>query len=226
MVNNVCILITVIFQKDHPSGQCHLVKRKVLCVTENVIQGAFFLGNFRKNTWQIKKNRTSRLESIKVKKDEKRLSDLQEKIAGEQVTYADNHKAFMTFGEIDSSGKKTIMGKYTVSAEDYEKLTTLAKQSYSAVAEANELKEENRRLSSRIWSLESEVSRLRTTLAELKEKCKPYLDALKAAPKAVKEFIDSILEKSKKQEKDIMYDPIPTDKPLPLKKPKSKDYER
>ena len=162
----------------------------------------------------------------KVKQDEKRLSELQDKIAGEQVVYADNHKAFMTFGEIDSSCKKTIMGKYTVSAEDYEKLTSLAKQSYSAVAEAKKLKEENRRLSSRIWSLESEVSRLRTTLADLKEKCQPYLDALKAAPKAVKEFIDGILEKFKKQEKDIMYDPIPTDKPLPLKKPKSKDYER
>jgi chromosome segregation ATPase len=132
----------------------------------------------------------------------------------------------MTFGEIDGSGKKTIMGKYTVSAEDYEKLTTLAKQSYSAVAEAKKLKEENRRLSSRIWSLESEVSRLRTTLAELKEKCQPYLDALKAAPKAVKEFIDSILEKFKKQEKDIMYDPIPTGKAQPPKQPKNKDYQR
>lgn len=30
------------------------------------------------------------------------------------------------------------------------------------------------------------MSRLKTALAELKEKCKPYLDALKAAPKAVK----------------------------------------
>ncbi len=29
-----------------------------------------------------------------------------------------------------------------------------------------------------------------------------------------------------KQEKDIMYDPIPADKPLPQRKPKSKDYER
>ena len=48
----------------------------------------------------------------------------------------------------------------------------------------------------------------------------------KAVPKTVKEFIDGILEKFKKQEKDIMYDPIPADKPLPQKKPKSKDYER
>ena len=70
------------------------------------------------------------------------------------------------------------------------------------------------------------MSRLRTTLAELKEKCKPYLDSLKAAPKAVKEFIDGILEKSKKQEKDIKKEPIPTDKLLPQKKPKTKDYER
>ena len=46
------------------------------------------------------------------------------------------------------------------------------------------------------------------------------------APKAVKEFIDGILETFKKQEKDIMYEPIPADKPLPQKKPKSKDYER
>ena len=31
---------------------------------------------------------------------------------------------------------------------------------------------------------------------------------------------------NKQKEKDIMYDPIPADKPLPQKKPKSKDYER
>ena len=28
------------------------------------------------------------------------------------------------------------------------------------------------------------------------------------------------------KEKDIMYDPLPSDKPMPLKKPKNKDYER
>ena len=76
------------------------------------------------------------------------------------------------------------------------------------------------------FSLRLLLSLLRTALAELKEKCQPYLDALKAAPKAVKEFIDSILEKFKKQEKDIMYDPIPTGKAQPPKQPKNKDYQR
>ena len=89
---------------------------------------------------------------FKIKKDKEKLSNLQEKIAAETVRYNDNHQAFMTFNEIDNSGKKSFTGKYTVSADDYEKLTILAKQSYSAVSEAKKLQEENRYLTRRIWS--------------------------------------------------------------------------
>ena len=166
---------------------------------------------------------------FKIKKDKEKLSDLQEKIAGEQVRHEENHNAFMTFNEIDSSGKKSFTGKYIVSADDYEKLTTLAKQSYSAVSEAKKLQEENRYLTRQIWSLQSEVSRLKTALSELTEKCRPYLEALKAAPKAVKEFIDGILERFKKQEKSIYYEPIPAPKTQPQergKHSKNKNYER
>lgn len=166
---------------------------------------------------------------FKIKKDKEKLSSLQEKIAGEQVRYEENHKAFMTFSEIDNSGKKSFTGKYTVSADDYEKLTTLAKQSYSAVSEAKKLQEENRYLTRQIWSLQSEVSRLKTALYELTEKCRPYLEALKAAPKAVKEFIDGILERFKKQEKSILYEPIPAPKTQSQehgKRSKNKDFER
>ena len=166
---------------------------------------------------------------FKIKKDKEKLSNLQEKIAAETVRYNDNHNAFMTFNEIDNSGKKSFTGKYTVSADDYEKLTTLAKQSYSAVSEAKKLQEENRYLTRQIWSLQSEVSRLKTALSELTEKCRPYLDALKAAPKAVKEFIDGILERFKKQEKSILYEPIPAPKTQSQereKRSKNKNYER
>ena len=58
---------------------------------------------------------------FKIKKDKEKLSDLQEKIAGEQVRYEENHNAFMTFNEIDSSGKKSFTGKYTVSADGFER---------------------------------------------------------------------------------------------------------
>lgn len=158
----------------------------------------------------------------KIQQDEKRLVDIEQRIAAEQVRYNDNHKAFMTFAEIDSSGKKSFTGKYTVSAEDYEKLTTLAKRSYSAVSEAQRLREENKNLSRQIWSLQSEVSKLTTALRELTEKCRPYLEALKIAPQKVKEFISGILEKFKKQEKSIYYEPISARE----QRSKNKDYER
>lgn len=171
------------------------------------MQGAGFTGFVRGERGSTAENLTS-LE-YKIKQDQKRLAELSEQIANEKVRYDDNHNAFMTFAEIDDSGKKSITGKFTVSAEDYKKLTTLAKRSYSAVSEAKKLQEENQYLSRRIWSLQSEVSQLRQALTELTDKCRPYLEALKAAPKAVKEFIDGILERFKKQEKNIEYEPIP-----------------
>lgn len=61
------------------------------------------------------------------------------------------------------------------------------------------------------------------------EKCRPYREALKADPKAVKEFIDTILEKFKKEEKSIFYEPIPAPKTQPHecgKCLKNKDFER
>lgn len=191
------------------------------------MQGAGFTGFIRGERGSTTENLTS-LE-YKIKQDQKRLAELSEQIANEQVRYDDNHNAFMTFAEIDDSGKKSITGKYTVSAEDYKKLTTLAKRSYSAVSEAKKLQEENQYLSHRIWSLQSEVSQLRQTLSELTEKCRPYLEAIKAAPKAVKEFIDGILERFKKQEKSIEYELIPAPKVHTQergKRSKNKDYER
>lgn len=191
------------------------------------MQSAGFNGFSRGERGSTAENLTS-LEH-KIKQDQKRLSDLQEKIADVQVRYDDKKTASMTFMEIDNSGKKSLTGKYTVSAEDYQKLTSLAKRSYSAESEVRKLQDQNRYLSRQIWSLQSEVSRLKEALSELTEKCRPYLEALKAAPKAVKEFIDGILERFKKQEKSIMYEPIPAPKTKPQERgqrSKNRNYER
>lgn len=180
------------------------------------MQGAGYAGFVRGERGSTAENLAS-LE-YKIKQEQKKLAELSERIANEQVRYDDNHNAFMSFAEIDDSGKKSITGKFTVSAEDYKKLTALAKRSYAAESDVRKLRDENRQLSSRIWSLQSEVSQLRQALTELTEKCKPYLEALKVAPKAVKEFINGILERFKKQEKSIEYKPIPA--------PKSNTQER
>jgi seryl-tRNA synthetase len=108
--------------------------------------------------------------------------------------------------EIDGSGEKSLTGKYSVSAKDYEKLTTHAKESYSAKSETERLREENSRLQRQIWSLQSEIGKLKDALYELTEKCKPYLEALKFAPQKVKEFMDDILARFKQQEKSIFFE--------------------
>lgn len=174
------------------------------------MQNANFTGFARGERGSTAENLTS-LE-YKIKHDEKRLSELSDKINTEQIRFDNNHKAFMTFMEIDHSGKKSLTGKYAVSAEDFEKLTTLAKRSYSAETEVRNLQNENEYLTQRIWSLQSEVRQLKRTLSELTDKCRPYLEALKVAPRLVKEFIDNILERFKKQEKNIEYSPIPAPK--------------
>lgn len=174
------------------------------------MQSSGYAGFVRGERGSTAENLTS-LE-YKIKQEQKKLAELSERIAEEQVRYDNNHDSFMTFSEIDSSGKKSITGKYTVSAEEYKKLTALAKRSYAAESDVRKLRDENRQLSSRIWSLQSEVSQLRQALTELTEKCKPYLEALKAAPKAVKEFINGILKRFKKQEKSIEYEPISASK--------------
>ena len=88
--------------------------------------------------------------------------------------------------------------------------------------------------------LSDKVKALKAELAELKEKCKPYLEALKAAPKKVKDFIDGILKSLRKtapeQEKSIFHKPAekelkpsPWELQIPTRKPKSKkkeDFER
>ena len=180
------------------------------------MQGAGYAGFVRGERGSTAENLTS-LE-YKIKQDQRRLTELSERVANEQVRYDDNHNAFMTFAEIDDSGKKSITGKFTVSAEDYKKLTALAKRSYAAESDVRKLRDENRYLSDQVWTLKSEISRLKAALSELTEKCKPYLEALKVAPKAVKEFINGILERFKKQEKGIEYKPIPA--------PKSNTQER
>lgn len=90
------------------------------------MKAAGFNGFVRGERGSTTENLTS-LE-YKIQQDSKRLEDIQEQIFKETVCRDSNHDAFMTFSEIDQSGKKSLTGKYTVSANDYEKLTTLAKK--------------------------------------------------------------------------------------------------
>ena len=131
---------------------------------------------------------------------------------------------------IDNMGKKTLTGKIQMSAEDYGYLSSLAKECLVNRRTVQIYESGNRALSDK-------VKRLQAELSDLKEKCRPYLEALKAAPQKVKAFIDGVLKSLRRtapeQEKNIFhkpaekkaYEPSPWDLTIPARKPKSKKKE-
>lgn len=145
----------------------------------------------------------------KIKKDQEKLTELSDRISSEELRFGDHHRAYQALQDIEHAGKKNLRDNYTISPENYKHLTALAKQTYWATSKAEELQRERSNSGRRYWALEEEIESLKQELAELKETCKPYLEALKISPKAVKRFIDSILERFKKQQKDIFYKPEP-----------------
>ena len=134
-----------------------------------------------------------------IAKDKERLAEVSERLEHQETKYVINNDVDMMVHDIESAGKKTLIGNRTLSADEYDKITTLAKKSYAAQSELKMLREENRKLRSRIWDLEGHIEHLEEQLRKLTELCKPYLEALKAAPKKVKEFIDGILEPFRRQ---------------------------
>ena len=126
-----------------------------------------------------------------IERDKERLADIESKIA---VANEDLEKVLPVQASvqvIDNIGKKTLTGKVQMSADDYTALSNLAKECPVNRRTVQILESSNRALSDKIQRLQAE-------LAKLKEKCRPYLEALKAAPQKVKEFIDGILKSSEK----------------------------
>ncbi|MBQ0038403.1 MAG: plasmid recombination protein [Clostridiales bacterium] len=162
----------------------------------------------------------------KISKDQERLSELEQKIADEQIRYDSNHGVYKTYYEIEHMGKKSLTGKITIPKEDFDALTKLAKEGIGSRSRIMELEDKNARLSQRIWTLQGSVNRLQSQLDELREICQPYLDALKRFPDKVKAFFEELLKpKEKPQEKT---EPTSWDGQIPhRKKPKSRgDWER
>ena len=140
---------------------------------------------------------------FQAEQDKKRLAAIQEKIeqANEELSTILPVKASAEL--IDNMGKKTLTGKIQISSEDYTYLTNLAKECLV-----------NRRdiyfLESSLRGYKSKLAEVRAELAELKSKCKPFLEALALAPKKVMEFIERIIK--------------PRYKPVPQKKVLSNPY--
>lgn len=213
--------------------------KTVLVPTYSILQDEFFehmqaagFTDFeRGERGSTAENKTSL--QYQIDRDKERLAQIQEKIVSADEELSTILPVRASAEIIDNMGKKTFTGKVQMSSEDYGYLSNLAKECLVNRRTVQILESSNRALSDKVKSLKAE-------LAELKEKCKPYLEALKAAPQKVKEFIGGVLEavqkKKSEQAEKFLYKPTekkmqpsPWELQIPAQKPKTKkkeDFER
>lgn len=127
-------------------------------------------------------------------KDKEWLADLQEKIQAEQVRYEPTRDINLTVKEIGDMGQRTLTGKMAVSKDDYQKLTALATEGITSRSEIHELNRSVEYYRERYYSKANAYRRLEERFDELKEKCRPFLDAMEHFPDLVKIFADKVRE--------------------------------
>lgn len=94
--------------------------------------------------------------------------------------------------EIDSMGQKTITGKMAISKEDYSQLTALAKEGITSRAEISELEQSANYYRQKYFDCANALERMKTKYNELKEKCRPFLQALEHFPEVAKLFTEKV----------------------------------
>lgn len=129
-----------------------------------------------------------------IQKDKERLAAIQERIEAEQTRYEPAHEVHKTMAEIENMGQKTLTGKYTVSKDDYQKLTALAKEGITSRREISDLNDSVSYYQQRYFNAASALERMQTRYEELKEKCKPFLQAMEHFPQLVRVFVDKVKE--------------------------------
>ena len=97
-----------------------------------------------------------------------------------------------TLNEIDGMGQKTFTGKMAISKEDYSQLTALAKEGITSRAEIKSLEQNANYYRQKYFDSANALERMKTKYNELKEKCKPFLEALEHFPEVAKLFTEKV----------------------------------
>ena len=134
-----------------------------------------------------------------IQQDKKRLEEIKSQVEKEEIRYDTIQTVNKTFHEIDGMGKKTLTGKVTISSEDFNDLSSMAKQSVAARSKIYDLEQENKKLQNKVWDLQGRINRLNERLHELEQICAPYLEALRLMPEKVKAFISDVLKTVRKE---------------------------
>ena len=117
--------------------------------------------------------------SAALSKKEKELATVQKKAALTQ-------NALIHAQDVTTLGKKTLLGNYSLTEEEFSMLKKQADHGYM-------MDVENRRLKEELSTAKKEAVRWSNKYHDLWYDVKPYLDALHRAPELVRGFLEKIL---------------------------------
>ena len=103
-------------------------------------------------------------------------------------------EALIHVRDLDYIGKRTFLGNYSLTEEEFSKLKKQADHGYM-------MDVENRRLKEELSTAKKEAAHWGQKYHELWYEVKPYLDALHRAPELVRNFLEKIL--APKQERTM-----------------------
>lgn len=129
---------------------------------------------------------------FQIGKDKERLAELQESIKAEKLEYTPSHEDYMTAQQIDEIGQKTITGKYTMTKDGYEKLTALAKEGVTSRGTLRGLLDKVDYYRNLYNSVSAKLEKVQSLYDDLKERCKPFLDAVTHFPEYAALFVRNI----------------------------------
>ena len=144
----------------------------------------------------VEKSTSEHLTSLQyqMEKDKARLAEIQKSIATEKLKYEPAHDVYMTANEIEEIGQKTLTGKISMPKEDFSKITALAKEGITSRGEIRQLKDSVDYYRDRYFRSATALERVQGLYDELKEKCRPFLQAMEHFPDLVKIFVDKVKE--------------------------------
>ena len=124
----------------------------------------------------------------------KTLSKTEKELAAVQKKVTLTKEALIHARDLDYIGKRTFLGNYSLTEEEFSKLKKQADHGYM-------MDVENRRLKEELSTAKKEAAHWGQKYHELWYEVKPYLDALHRAPELVRGFLEKIL--APKQERTM-----------------------
>ena len=116
----------------------------------------------------------------------KTLSKKEKELAAVQKKATLTKEALIHARDLDYIGKRTFLGNYSLTEEEFSKLKKQADHGYM-------MDVENRRLKEELSTAKKEAAHWGQKYHELWYEVKPYLDALHRAPELVRSFLEKIL---------------------------------